>query len=114
MVPIDATVGSEHALPIAIRLAELEKAALALVHVSTPPDLGVALASAGAEGYAAAAINEDVVLQVEQSVERRLVALANEIEQISAARVEMVRLEHTDVSQALAEYGEKAGPELIV
>ena len=114
MVPIDATVGSEHALPIAIRLAELEKATLALVHVSTAPDLGIALASAGAEGYAVASMNEDVLLQVEQSVERRLIALANEIEQISAARVEMVRLEHNDVSQALADYSEKAGPELIV
>jgi nucleotide-binding universal stress UspA family protein len=114
MVPLDATGDSEQALPYALRLAELEQATVALVHVSTPPtSLAMSFATAGAEGYAAA-MNEDVITEIERQAERRLSALANEIEQVTPVRAEMVLLDDPDVGRALSDYIEKADPELIV
>jgi nucleotide-binding universal stress UspA family protein len=114
MVPLDASTDSEHALPFALTIAELENADISLVHVAAPPDVGVAMATAGAEGYVTAAINEDVLIETERHVQRRLLTLASDIEQTSEIRVETTVLEDPDVGRALAEYAEKTSPELIV
>jgi len=114
MVPLDTSTDSEHALPFALTVAELENASISLVHVAAPPDTGVAMATAGAEGYVTAAMNEDVLIDTERHVERRLVTIAGDIEQTSEIRVETIVLEDTEVGHALAEYAEKTSPELIV
>lgn len=114
MVPLDASTDSEHALPFALTVAELENASISLVHVAAPLDFGVAMASAGAEGYVTAAMNEDVLIDTERQVERRLLTLAGDIEQTSEIRVETTVLGDVDVGRALAEYAEKTSPELIV
>jgi nucleotide-binding universal stress UspA family protein len=114
MVPLDATGDSEHALPYALRLAELEQATVALVHVSAPPaSLAMSFATAGAEGYAAA-MNDDVVTEIERQVEKRLTALANEIEQVTPVHAETAVLDDPDIGRALSDYIEKTGPGLIV
>ena len=96
MVPLDTSTDSEHALPFALTVAELENASISLVHVAAPPDTGVAMATAGAEGYVTAAMNEDVLIDTERHVERRLVTIAGDIEQTSEIRVETIVLEDTE------------------
>jgi nucleotide-binding universal stress UspA family protein len=97
-----------------LTIAELENAVISLVHVAASPGLGAAMASAGAEGYVTAAMNEDVLIETERQVERRLLTLAGDIEQTSEIRVETTVLEDPDIGHALAEYAEKTSPELIV
>jgi nucleotide-binding universal stress UspA family protein len=114
MVPLDTSTDSEHALPFALTIAELENASISLVHVAAPPGLGAAMATAGAEGYVTPAVNQDVIIQTERQVERRLLTIASDIEQTSEIRVETTVIEDPDVGHALAEYAEKTSPELTV
>jgi nucleotide-binding universal stress UspA family protein len=114
MVPLDATVDCQHAIPFALSIAAREEAVVELVHVSIPPSLAAQFGSAGMEMYSPPSFDAASDASIHASAVQRLTTIADAADHSGQVRIETTVLDRSDVAHAIAEHADETKPDLLV